>query len=144
MKYGYLILAICWDNFPKQHQPACHYKDNRFCCVWDRTEVLCLIFMYFMYQQLNNGDVCVAQGLKNTHAQVWYNKLLSCFVTSRWLPSYFERLAPLYQLLWLLKVYNEIMYPVKRSERVSVTVTLFEKVESPDLGARSSGIAPCF
>ena len=96
-----------------------------------------------MFQQLNNGDVCVALALNNTRAQVPWTKLLSCSVTARWLLSCFERLAPLYQLLWVLKVYNETSHQGKPSDIVSVTVTSFETVERPDMEGGSSGIAPC-
>jgi len=36
----YMIPAISCDYFSKQHQPVCHRNGNRFCCVWDRTEIL--------------------------------------------------------------------------------------------------------
>jgi hypothetical protein len=136
----FMILAIGWDYFPKQHQPVCHCDGNRFYCVWDRTEILCL--KYFMFKQLNGGDVCVVQALNNTRAQVWCTKLCSWFVTARWLPSYLERLTPLYQLLWILKMYKETTHPGKPSDKFSVTFTLFETVQSSDLGTRSSGTAP--
>jgi hypothetical protein len=140
----YMILAIGWDYFPQQHQPVCHRKGNRCYCVWEKTEILHLILTYFMFKQLNNGDVCIVQALNNTRAQVWCTKLCSCFVTARWLPSCFERLAPMYQLLWVLKMYNKTTHPGNTSDKVRVTFTLFETVQSPDLEARSSGIAPCW
>ena len=87
----------------------------KFCCVWDRTEILlCLrqgwnfvvsetglkFYILFsctlMFQQLDNGDVRVALSLNTTRAQVL---CLFWFVTTRWLPSCFGRLAALYQLL---------------------------------------------
>jgi hypothetical protein len=95
-----------------------------------------------MFQQSNNGDVCIALALNNTRAQVQCTKLLSRFVTAMWLPSCFERLAPLCQLLWVLKVYNETTHLGKSSDTVSVTVTSFETVQSPDMEARSVALHP--
>jgi hypothetical protein len=37
---SYMIPAVSWDYFSKQHQPVCHCNWNIFCCVWDRTEIL--------------------------------------------------------------------------------------------------------
>jgi hypothetical protein len=41
-------------------------------------------------------------------------------------------------------MYNETTHTGKPSEKISVTVTLFERVQSPDLEGRSSGIASCY
>jgi hypothetical protein len=121
----------------------------KFCCVWDRTEILlCLrqdlnfvvsetglkFYVLFsctlMFQQLNSGDVCFALALNNTRAHVWCTKLLSCFVTARWLPSCFERLTPLYQLPWALKVYNETTHQGKPSYSQCHSHCVWDSAES--------------
>lgn len=82
---------------------------NRFCFFYSRTALLCLILMHFMFQQLNND----AQALSNICAQVRCAKLLFWFITSRSLSKCFQRLAPLYQMLWVLEVHKETTYPGK-------------------------------
>jgi hypothetical protein len=105
---------VVWD---RTEILLCLREDWNF-VVWDRIEILCLRqdwnfvvsetglkkYIYsctLMFQQLNSGDVCIALALNYTRAQIWCTKLLSCFVTARWLPSCFKRIAPLYQLLWV-------------------------------------------